>query len=287
MLSEHSSMQAKPPLFVSVARARVWLSLASQPQRTAKLHFFQAGGGGESELLDRDKLKRSFSLLMANSRLECLVSVPSDDELARHLSVESATGKNDGKAWHDKWASFLKSFVKAQLVGALFFTLLLGVTFSPKHRDAVFLLVLLNCISLVAVRAGPLRYASRSIPAPGCSCGDLHLFRHCGNFYFFNIHRYQGQIVSLPIMLPTLLQFCWPADCTQQIERNYLIEHIDPLLRDKALQYELFFDPSEMRWGIRDFASDRHETSAICMAELARCKKLSLGTNYILILGNK
>ena len=73
----------------------------------------------------------------------------------------------------------------------------------------------------------------------------------------------------------------------KQDERNHLIEHIDHLLRDKALEWGLHFEPSEMRWGIRKFAGDRHETSAICMAELRRCQEKSLGVNYVLILGNK
>ena len=73
----------------------------------------------------------------------------------------------------------------------------------------------------------------------------------------------------------------------KQDERNHLIEHIDHLLCDKALEWGLHFEPSEMRWGIRNFAGDRHETSAICMAELRRCQEKSLGVNYVLILGNK
>ena len=79
----------------------------------------------------------------------------------------------------------------------------------------------------------------------------------------------------------------FPLFFMQQNERNHLIEHIDPLLRDMALAWGLHFEPSEMRWGIRKFAGDRHETSAICMAELRRCQEKSLGVNYVLILGNK
>ena len=66
-----------------------------------------------------------------------------------------------------------------------------------------------------------------------------------------------------------------------------MIKNIDPLLRNKALERGLHHWPSEMRWGIRKFAGDRHETSAICMAELERCKATSLGVNYVLILGDK
>ena len=81
--------------------------------------------------------------------------------------------------------------------------------------------------------------------------------------------------------------FSWPLHLVKQDERNHLIEHIDHLLRDKALESGLYFEPSEMRWGIRKFAGDRHETSDICMAELRRCQEKSLGVNYVLILGNK
>ena len=72
-----------------------------------------------------------------------------------------------------------------------------------------------------------------------------------------------------------------------QNERDYLIEHVDPLLRNMALRFGLDYEPSEMRWGINKFATERHETSAICMSELRRCQEVSAGGNYVLILGNK
>ncbi|RHY39734.1 hypothetical protein DYB34_004388 [Aphanomyces astaci] len=70
-------------------------------------------------------------------------------------------------------------------------------------------------------------------------------------------------------------------------ERNLLIADVYPYLKRYAALLGLEFSASEMRWGIRDEASNSHQTSAICMAELARCQTSSLGLNYVLILGNK
>ncbi|CAK4195625.1 unnamed protein product [Aphanomyces euteiches] len=70
-------------------------------------------------------------------------------------------------------------------------------------------------------------------------------------------------------------------------ERNLLIADVYPYAKRYAALLGLEFSASEMRWGIREEASDSHQTSAICMAELARCQQVSLGLNYVLILGNK
>jgi hypothetical protein len=59
------------------------------------------------------------------------------------------------------------------------------------------------------------------------------------------------------------------------------------MLRSLCASLGLEFIPSEMRWGIREEASNNHETSDICMAELGRCQQESLGVNYVLILGEK
>jgi hypothetical protein len=73
---------------------------------------------------------------------------------------------------------------------------------------------------------------------------------------------------------------------TQQ-ERDHLIKNVYPGLSRYAASKGMEFVPSEMRWGIRQEASDAHETSAICMAELSRCQAESFGVNYVLILGDK
>ncbi len=72
-----------------------------------------------------------------------------------------------------------------------------------------------------------------------------------------------------------------------QLERDALIT-VYPPLRELARRAGVsFYQPSEMRWGIRAEATARHETAAICMREIQRCQRDSSGLNYLLLLGEK
>ena len=42
-----------------------------------------------------------------------------------------------------------------------------------------------------------------------------------------------------------------------------------------------------MRWGIRDESTDDHSTTNICLKEVENCKKMSLGPNFVLLIGQK
>ena len=44
---------------------------------------------------------------------------------------------------------------------------------------------------------------------------------------------------------------------------------------------------AEMRWGIREEAGDEHLTAEICMRELARCLRESVGISYVFIAASK
>jgi len=44
---------------------------------------------------------------------------------------------------------------------------------------------------------------------------------------------------------------------------------------------------AEMRWGIRNEASAAHLTAEICMRELARCLRESVGISYVFIAAQK
>eukprot|EP00301_Raphidiophrys_heterophryoidea_P023519 c7378_g1_i1.p1 GENE.c7378_g1_i1~~c7378_g1_i1.p1 ORF type:complete len:2037 (-),score=525.73 c7378_g1_i1:323-5599(-) len=70
-------------------------------------------------------------------------------------------------------------------------------------------------------------------------------------------------------------------------ERNLLIADVYPYLRRYGMYVGLDFSASEMRWGIRDESGNTHQTSTICMAELARCQRESQGINYVLMLADK
>ena len=73
-----------------------------------------------------------------------------------------------------------------------------------------------------------------------------------------------------------------------ELERNVLIEDVYPFLKALGQRMRVqVYQSSEMRWGIRSEASSSHQTSEICMQEIARCQEESTGVSYVLILGNK
>lgn len=43
----------------------------------------------------------------------------------------------------------------------------------------------------------------------------------------------------------------------------------------------------DMRWGVRDEATDDHSTTGICLEEIQNCKEMSLGPNFVFLGGQK
>ena len=59
------------------------------------------------------------------------------------------------------------------------------------------------------------------------------------------------------------------------------MENIYPRLQDFCQERGFEFQIVDMRWGVRDEAVDDHKTTELCMKELALCKKLSTGPNFV------
>ncbi|XP_067950399.1 NACHT and WD repeat domain-containing protein 2-like [Watersipora subatra] len=71
-------------------------------------------------------------------------------------------------------------------------------------------------------------------------------------------------------------------------ERNYLLSKIFPKLQKFCQnQYNLDFQVVDMRWGVREEADDDHSGPKICMSELKSCQELSLGPNFVCLLGQR
>ena len=64
-------------------------------------------------------------------------------------------------------------------------------------------------------------------------------------------------------------------------ERNYLYETTFPLLTKWCLEKHLDFQVVDMRWGIKDEATDAHMTTELCVREIQNCQKLSIGPNFM------
>ena len=65
------------------------------------------------------------------------------------------------------------------------------------------------------------------------------------------------------------------------IERNSLMERVYPKLKEYCQSHGYDFQVVDMRWGVRDEATDDHMTSELCMRELRACQKFSVGPNFI------
>ncbi|XP_014665918.1 PREDICTED: uncharacterized protein LOC106807919 [Priapulus caudatus] len=73
-----------------------------------------------------------------------------------------------------------------------------------------------------------------------------------------------------------------------QVERNALMETVYPRLKQYCREtHGLEFQVIDMRWGIRDEATDDHMTTEICMKAIQTCRQLSLGPNFVVLLGHK
>ena len=46
-------------------------------------------------------------------------------------------------------------------------------------------------------------------------------------------------------------------------------------------RYALFVQVVDMRWGVRDEATDDHMTTQLCMTEIDNCQRLSVGPNFV------
>lgn len=79
---------------------------------------------------------------------------------------------------------------------------------------------------------------------------------------------------------------CFFADTT--MERNTLMAKCYPRIKDYCREkHGLEFQVVDMRWGVRDEATDDHMTTELCMREIKNCQRLSMGPNFIVFLGQK
>ena len=64
-------------------------------------------------------------------------------------------------------------------------------------------------------------------------------------------------------------------------ERNMLLRDAYPELKQFCSDLDLEFKLVDMRWGVTDIATNDHETERLCLTEVANCRRLSLGTNFV------
>ncbi|KAK7109838.1 hypothetical protein V1264_013816 [Littorina saxatilis] len=98
----------------------------------------------------------------------------------------------------------------------------------------------------------------------------------------------QGCLTDLPKEESTTVRVFFSSTFTDmKVERNMLmkeaVSHLRDYCKDRGLDYEVV----DMRWGVREDASVEHTTTDICRQEIANCRELSAGPNFVAFLGDR
>ncbi|XP_068157619.1 LOW QUALITY PROTEIN: NACHT and WD repeat domain-containing protein 2 [Drosophila tropicalis] len=100
---------------------------------------------------------------------------------------------------------------------------------------------------------------------------------------------FMGSLNSLPPVSSKIVRIFTSSTFTDTtMERNTLMAKCYPRIKDYCREkHGLEFQVVDMRWGVRDEATDDHMTTELCMREIKNCQRLSMGPNFIVFLGQK
>ncbi|KAK7505932.1 hypothetical protein BaRGS_00002654 [Batillaria attramentaria] len=72
-----------------------------------------------------------------------------------------------------------------------------------------------------------------------------------------------------------------------KLERNTMMAKVFPNLMQKCQEKGYQFQIVDMRWGVRDEATDDHRTTDLCLREIELCKKISTGPCFMTLVSHK
>ncbi|XP_075987082.1 NACHT and WD repeat domain-containing protein 2 [Anticarsia gemmatalis] len=100
---------------------------------------------------------------------------------------------------------------------------------------------------------------------------------------------FSGSLKSLPPVSSKIVRIFTSSTFTDTtMERNTLMAKCYPRIKDYCREkHGLEFQVVDMRWGVRDEATDDHMTTELCMREIKNCQRLSMGPNFVVFLGQK
>ncbi|CAF4551274.1 unnamed protein product [Rotaria sp. Silwood1] len=102
-------------------------------------------------------------------------------------------------------------------------------------------------------------------------------------------HVFFGKLDNLPSLASKIVRIFTSSTFTDtSMERNSLMQHTYPKLKEYCREkHGLEFQVVDMRWGVRDEATDDHKTTELCMQEIDNCQRVSVGPNFVVFLGQK
>uniref|UniRef100_A0A0K0FUG2 NACHT domain-containing protein n=1 Tax=Strongyloides venezuelensis TaxID=75913 RepID=A0A0K0FUG2_STRVS len=100
---------------------------------------------------------------------------------------------------------------------------------------------------------------------------------------------YRGIFDNIPTPASKIVRVFTSSTFTDtSLERNMLMEEVYPNLKKYCREiHGLDFQVVDMRWGVRDEATDDHMTTKLCLNEIKNCQKISLGPNFVVFLCQK
>ncbi|KAK9887312.1 hypothetical protein WA026_021621 [Henosepilachna vigintioctopunctata] len=100
---------------------------------------------------------------------------------------------------------------------------------------------------------------------------------------------FAGSLDNLPPVSSKIVRIFTSSTFTDTtMERNTLMAKCYPRIKDYCREkHGLEFQVVDMRWGVRDEATDDHMTTELCMKEIQNCQRLSMGPNFVVFLGQK
>ncbi|XP_068899926.1 NACHT and WD repeat domain-containing protein 2 isoform X2 [Tenebrio molitor] len=100
---------------------------------------------------------------------------------------------------------------------------------------------------------------------------------------------FAGSLENLPPVSSKIVRIFTSSTFTDTtMERNTLMAKCYPKIKDYCREkHGLEFQVVDMRWGVRDEATDDHMTTELCMKEIQNCQRLSMGPNFVVFLGQK
>ncbi|CAF3624005.1 unnamed protein product [Rotaria sp. Silwood1] len=102
-------------------------------------------------------------------------------------------------------------------------------------------------------------------------------------------HVLYGNLHNLPNLASKIVRIFTSSTFTDTtVERNSLMQHTYPKLKEYCREkHGLEFQVVDMRWGVRDEATDDHKTTELCMQEIDNCQRVSVGPNFVVFLAQK
>ncbi|KAL4224823.1 hypothetical protein ACF0H5_015519 [Mactra antiquata] len=92
---------------------------------------------------------------------------------------------------------------------------------------------------------------------------------------------------KLPSAQPKVIIFVSSTFTDTKAERNHLMKDVYPFLRSLCRRLGVEFGTVDMRWGVTEEATLEHSTVEMCVNEIERCIKDSVGPSFLCLLGHK